>query len=204
MRNGGAGAAELTVRLEDPNDLFEARAADAERGLAPEPPAIDRIREELSLHRRPPGATVTIELPEEKATAEVRDGLRKAMRRYCEIGIRKYDYELAAIRRDGLRTLLSGAVVLAIGLAVSEAVLRTRSIPKELRDFLGNGLFLVVAWVGLWYPLDTLFYSGRPFRHERKVLEMLREAEIVVRAVPGVPTEPLPEPALGDQSLTGG
>jgi hypothetical protein len=184
MRNGRAGAWEFTVRLEDPNELFEPRAADVERGWAPEAPAIEAIRDSFGAHRRREPGTLTIELPPGKATSDVERGVRQAFARYCQAGIVRAERELAAISRDGWHTLLSGAVVLFIGLILSEAVLRSK-VPKELRDFLGNGLFLVVAWVGLWYPLDTLFYSGRPHRAERKLLAALSEVELVVRPTDG-------------------
>ena len=160
------------------------------------------------MHRRPATGTVTIELPADKATEDVERGVRQAFARYCEAGIAQVERELAAISRDGWQTLMSGAVVLFFGLVLSEAVLRSK-VPKELRDFLGNGLFLVVAWVGLWYPLDTLFYAGRPHRAERKLLQALREVELVVR--PTGPDggrvttaePPVARPVAG-QSLTGG
>lgn len=181
MRNGRAGAGELRVRLEHPDELFEGRPPDVERGRAPEPPGIDRIRECFVLGRHAAPSTLTVELPAERATPEVESGIRRALARYCELGIARADHELVSIRRDGLSTMLSGAVVLAVGLLLSEAVIRTREFPKELRDFLGQGLFLVVAWVGLWYPLDTLFYSGRPYRAERRMLQTLSRIEVVVR-----------------------
>ena len=105
-------------------------------------------------------------------------------------------------------TLLSGVVVLFIGLVLSETVLRSK-VPKELRDFLGNGLFLVVAWVGLWYPLDTLFYAGRPHRAERKLLRALGQVELVVHPIGsdagrvGAADPAVARPVAG-QSLTGG
>ena len=43
-------------------------------------------------------------------------------------------------------------------------------------------LFIVVAWVALWYPLDTLIYSGRPYRMQKSVLRTMQEMEITVRA----------------------
>jgi hypothetical protein len=184
MRNGRAGAWEFTVRLEDPNELFEPRAADVERGRAPEEPAIDAIRDSFGATKRQEPGTLTIELPPDKATPDVERGVRRAFARYCEAGIALAERELAAISRDGWRTLMSGAVVLFFGLILSEAVLRTK-IPKEFRDFFGNGLFLVVAWVGLWYPLDTLFYAGRPHRAARKQLAALSEVEVVVRPTGG-------------------
>ena len=205
MRNGGAGAYEFAVHLEDPNDLFEPRPADVERGSPPEEPGIQRIRDELDASRRGTEVTVEIVLPADKATPEVERGVRRAIARYCEAGIARAEHDLKAIHRDGWRTFLFGAVVLAVGLLLSEAVLRERVIPKELRDFFGNGLFLVVAWVGLWYPLDTLAYGGQPYRHERKLLRALSQVEILVRPGGGEPSRGVGEPAaLADQSLTGG
>ncbi len=207
MRNGRAGARELTIRLEEPDELFEERPGDVERGRAPEPPGIDRIRKQFVMRRHSAPARITIELPADRVTPEVERGVHQAFVRYCELGIARADYELASIHRDGISTLLSGAVVLAIGLILSEAVLRTRSFPKELRDFLGNGLFLVVAWVGLWYPLDTLFYSGRPHRAERRLLQALSRVEVVVRpwSAPAevVEAATVAPPAIGQSSTAG-
>ena len=68
MRNGGAGAYEFAVHLEDPNDLFEPRPADVERGSPPEEPGIQRIRDEthrfaVTFHRqRRDKRTLTSEL----------------------------------------------------------------------------------------------------------------------------------------------
>jgi hypothetical protein len=209
MRNGRAGAWEFTVRLEDPNELFEPRAADVERGRAPEAPAIEAIRYSFGAQRRQEPGTLTIELPPDKATPDVERGVRQAFVRYCEAGIASAERELGAISRDGWQTLLSGAVVLFIGLILSESVLRSK-VPKEFRDFLGNGVFLVVAWVGLWYPLDTLFYAGRPHRADRKLLAALSEVEVVVRPTGGdgghveaAEAAAAARPVAG-QSLTGG
>src|SRR5947209_9965028 len=96
MRNGRAGAYEFTVRLEDPNELFEPRAADVERGRAPEPPAIDAIRDSFGAHRRQEPGTLTIELPPDRATEDIERGVRQAFRRYCEAGIAQANRELAA------------------------------------------------------------------------------------------------------------
>lgn len=204
MRNGRAGARELTVQLDEPNDLFEARGADVERGRASQAPGIESVEDTLRSRPRTPPTRLVIVVPRDKATQSIERGFRRAIARYCEARIAHAEHELEAIKADGWRTLLFGAVVLGIGLALSQAVLRS-SLPKELRDFLGDGLFLVVAWVGLWYPLDTLIYSGRPYRHEATMLRTLSELEVVVRAAEVEPSEPAVE--LGHapaQSLTGG
>src|SRR5258708_37943066 len=125
MRNGRAGVWEFTVRLEDPNELFEPRPADVERGRAPEPPAIEEIRYSFGADRRQQPGTLTIELPADKATENVERGIRQAFRRYCEAGIAQAERQRAAVSRHGIKTLLSGTVVLFFGLILSEAGLRS-------------------------------------------------------------------------------
>jgi hypothetical protein len=202
MRNGRAGAYEFTVTLDDPNDLFDSRPSDVLAGLPPRAPGVEQIRDELSAHPLQAPAKVAIELPAEKATPGVEHAFRRAIARYCKEGIARAELELAGVRREGIRTFMFGAVVLCVGLALSEAVLQS-GIPKELRDFFGNGLFLVVAWVGLWYPLDTLIYGAQPHRFERKLLRTMREMEIVVRPA-GERREAHTDTIAADQSLTGG
>ena len=73
------------------------------------------------------------------------------------------------------------SVVFAAFVYFSERVLST-GLPYVVRDFFGNGLFIVVAWVALWYPIDLLFYYGRSYRMERNVLRTMQEMEIRVRA----------------------
>ncbi|MGH8984340.1 MAG: hypothetical protein ACRDY6_10770 [Acidimicrobiia bacterium] len=50
----------------------------------------------------------------------------------------------------------------AVGLALSQATLHSDELPDSVRIFFGEGLFLVAAWVGIWYPLDVLLYSPTP------------------------------------------
>lgn len=178
-------ARELTVAIGHPEELFEPSPGEVADGRPPGDPGIERIRRALleSSSLRTPAA-VTIELPAGQLTPGLERGIRQAVRRYCDDGLAHAREELRAIRRDGMQTLVLGAVMLAAFLVVSEAILRSKA-PREIRDFFGNGLFLVAAWVGMWYPLDTLIYSGRPHRLERRLLHALRSAEITVRAAGG-------------------
>jgi hypothetical protein len=38
----------------------------------------------------------------------------------------------------------------------------------------------VLVWVGIWFPLDTFFFSPLGYGHENRVLQHLRDAEISV------------------------
>jgi hypothetical protein len=180
MPSSGAGARELSVALSHPNELFEAAASDAASGVPPGVPGIERLRDELSSGSLRAPVKLEVRLPADQATEQVERGIKRAVARYCEDGIAHAESELAAIHRDGRQTLILGAIVLTAFLAASEAVISSGA-PKDIRDFFGNGLFLVAAWVGMWYPLDTLIYSGRPYRFERRLLRAMGAMEIVVR-----------------------
>src|SRR5437588_681420 len=54
----------------------------------------------------------------------------------------------------------------------------------DSRQVLGDGLAVVVSWIGAWYPLDTLIYYTRPYRRTRRVLQALSRMEIVVQPTP--------------------
>jgi hypothetical protein len=172
---------ELRIDLREPDELFEPRAADVVGGAPAIDAGIDRIRNALGATRTWGALRLAILLPREHVTPAAERGIRQALGRYCEAGVSRAENELRAVQRDGWRTLLFGAIVLALGLAASEAALHA-GWPTPLRDFFGNGLFIVVAWVGLWYPLDTLIYAGRPYRMELKVLRAIHRSELVVRA----------------------
>jgi hypothetical protein len=180
VRNGGLR--EVTLELENADELFVGRGPDVGCGAPPLPPGIDQIRSELGSHSlRTPVAAVIV-LPRARFRPDLARDITQAVGRYCEMGIRDADNELRALRREGLRWLLFGCVLFAAFVYFSERVLAIGDLPYVVKDFFGNGLFIVIAWVALWYPIDTLIYSGRPFRQERNVLRVMQEMEIVVRA----------------------
>jgi hypothetical protein len=43
-------------------------------------------------------------------------------------------------------------------------------VPQFWQNLLGNGVFPVVGWVGLWYPLDLLFFARQPLKREARIL----------------------------------
>jgi hypothetical protein len=180
MPNGRVGAVELTVAIRRPNELFEAPAFDVANGVPPRDPAIDRIRRELTAGSLRVPAKLVVEVPADQATPQVESGIKQAFARYCEAGIAQVEQELRALHRDGWQTLLIGVFVLAVCLLISEEILSSGA-PKGIRDFFGNGLFIVAAWVGMWYPLETFIYSGRPYRLERKLLRTMGSMEIHIQ-----------------------
>lgn len=181
MSTRNAPVRELTLELEEADELFTARASDVASGVPPLPAGIERIRSELSSHSlRTPVETVIV-VPRARFRPDLARDITQAVERYCEMSIRRADNELRALRKEGFRWLLFGCIVFAAFVYFSERVLST-GLPYVIRDFFGNGLFIVLAWVSLWYPIDTLIYSGRPYRLEKSVLRVMHGMEIVVRA----------------------
>ena len=70
---------------------------------------------------------------------------------------------------------------LVVGVVLSYGFTRPE-VGELSQELLGNGVFLVVAWVGLWYPLDLLFVARGQVKRERRVLtEMLTVPVVVLR-----------------------
>ncbi len=181
MRTRNGAVRELTLVLEEADELFVPRAPDLASGVPALASGIERIQSELGSRSLRTAVATVIVLPRARLRPDLARDISRTIERYCEVGIRQADDELRALHREGTRFLVFGCIVLAAFLYFSERVLAS-SLPYVIRDFFGNGLFLVVAWVGLWYPIDTLIYSGRPYRLRKSVLRVMQEMQIVVRA----------------------
>jgi hypothetical protein len=181
MRTRNGSVRELRLELKEADELFTARAPDLASGMPPLPPGIEQIQSELGSQSLRTAVVTVIVLPQARFRPDLARDITRAVERYCEIGIRNADNELRALRREGLRWTLFGCIVFAAFVYISERVLSTH-LPYVIRDFFGNGLFIVIAWVALWYPLDTLIFGGRPYRLQRSVLQVIQEMEITVRA----------------------
>lgn len=104
-----------------------------------------------------------------------------AVRLYCELRLRRARREHGLIWRQGKRSLVSGSLLFIVGIALSFVF--TRPVMGELANsLLGSGVFLVVAWVGLWYPLDLLFIAREQAKREISVLEKMLALPVIVRA----------------------
>jgi hypothetical protein len=180
MSNAQTDVRELVIELAQPDELFEDRPSDVATGRPWQSSGIDRIRNGLSAGSLRARVTTLIVLPRGTIEPRLDQGIREAVARYCEDGIREAENELKAIRREGVQALVLGAILLAVFLGLSEAVLQS-DLPNSIRTFFGDGLFIVAAWVGMWYPLDTLLYAGRPYRVERSLLRAMQGMDIVVR-----------------------
>ncbi|MBB3603285.1 hypothetical protein FHT40_002946 [Mycolicibacterium sp. BK556] len=187
---------DVVVELDTVDELFSVDPRDLLSGAHRIDSGMDELVERFLAQRQVlPEQRIVLnvagEVPEETAANVV-----LAVRRYCQLRMRRAIREHNLIWRQGKRALLSGSLLFFIGVALSYEF--TRPVMGEVvHGLLGNGVFLVVAWVGLWYPLDLLFIAREQAKREIRVLGNMMDVPVVVRArdrtmpIPVTPHPPL-------------
>jgi hypothetical protein len=173
---------EITLSLARVDELFGPVSFPELGGSANLRSGVERLVTQL---KSGPGGPVraVLTLPEHELGSESEERIRRAIVRYCDLRACESQSERAALRRVGLAALAVGLPILFVGLALYTVLHRTHAT-DILRIYVGNGILLVTAWVGLWYPLDTLLHYDRPYRQELQALRRLRDAELVIQAAP--------------------
>jgi hypothetical protein len=186
---------DVVVRLETPDELFAVDThslfADGGRRVSGMQELVEQFMSRKKVH---PGERIVLELPSAVGKAERAEppvDFQMAIRRYCACRVEDARRERAVMWRQGRQSLLSGGVLFCIGVLLSFAFTRP-GMPEFWQELLGNGVFLVVAWVGLWYPLDLLFITRQPLKREMRTLIAMSALPVVVRA----PIEPDPSPPV--------
>ena len=129
--------------------------------------------------RRP--VRLEIELPPEEIDDGLDDRLARTLRRYCTHRIRYNRREQRATRFNGISALRSGIPIAILGLVLTALAVRIGDEDSTFR-LVEDHLGWVFAWIGLWYPLDAFFFYPLPYGRENRVLALLAEAEVVLRA----------------------
>ncbi len=148
-------------------------------------PGVDELLGELlgrSGVRRKRRVVLTLPAPA-LADAEIGPRLEAGLRRWCVARTERVERESRALWRQGVWSLRTGLLLFVVGLLLSTDFLEP-DVPQVLQDLLGNGVFSVIAWIGLWYPLDLLFFARSPAKREMRALDVLATMPVEVRARP--------------------
>ncbi|WAC89379.1 hypothetical protein [Mycobacterium sp. Aquia_213] len=184
--------ADIVIELDEPADLFAVDQRSLLSGASRIDSGIDELVELLLAQKRHSNIQrIVLDIAGE-CSEELAANLEASVRRYCALAVRRADRQHDLIWRQGMRSLISGSLLFVAGIALS--YIFTRPMVGELAgELLGNGVFLVVAWVGLWYPLDVLFIAREQAKRESRVFAMMLAMPVVVRTHAGaVPIEHLP------------
>jgi hypothetical protein len=176
---------EIIVHLRRPEELLTTDPTallDDDGDHARTETGIDELLGEL-LGRRGVKRTkrVVLTLPSAVLTEDTAGRLTTAIARWSDRRNVQVEREARVLWRQGLRSLRVGSLLFLVGLLLSSDFLEP-DVPEFFQNVLGNGVFLVIAWVGLWYPLDLLFFARLPLRRERLALSVLARTPIEVRA----------------------
>jgi hypothetical protein len=166
----------IHLRLGSLEDMFRTPEADAVSDYRFEP-GIDYCISELRSRRSRSPVRLELELPASDVDSETPTRFRHAISRYCEGRISRNDRDRRIARRDAYAALKIGVPVAIVGLAIAVAT----AVAQTQDDFtLPNLAGWVLAWVGLWYPLDALLFSSLGPKRENAVLTRLQDAEVVL------------------------
>jgi len=136
---------------------------------------IDYCVSELRSRRSRSPIRLELDLPASKRDPSTAARIRQAVSRYCEDRIHRNDRERRIVRRDAYAALKVGVPVALVGLAIAVA-----TAVAQTEDTLPNLAGWVLAWVGLWYPLDAILFASVSPKRENGILVRLQEAEVVV------------------------
>lgn len=179
---------EIVVNLRSPEELFTASPTgllDDDGDRARTVAGVDELLAELMGRRRVGRRQrVVLTVPSAVLTEDTARRLVAGVARWGARRAEGVEREARVLWRQGLASLWPGTLLFLVGLALSTDFLEP-DVPEFFQDVLGNGVFLVIAWVGLWYPLDLLFFARLPLRREMRALKVLAGMPIEVRARDG-------------------
>ena len=172
---------DVVVALHRPAELLIVEPqAMLERDARIEPGADEIVNELLGRSKVQRRARIVLTLPAEQITQDTAETLHVALGRYCEARLARVRRDIEVAWRQGLRSLGSGSILFIVGLLLSTGFLEP-DVPAFWQDLLGNGVFLVIGWVGLWYPLDLLFFARQPLKREALIVEAISRMPLLVQ-----------------------
>ncbi len=172
---------DIIVALYRPAELLRVEPeAMLKREARIEPGADEIVNELLGRSRVQRRARIVVMLPAEQITDGMAETLHVALRRYCEARLARVQRETEMAWRQGLRSLGTGSILFVVGLLLSAGFLEP-DVPEFWQNLLGNGVFLVIGWVGLWYPLDLLFFARQPLKREAQIVKAISRMPLLVQ-----------------------
>jgi hypothetical protein len=126
---------------------------------------------------RPP-VRLQLSLPPGEIDIALSDRVSVALRRYCNQRISYNERERRAVRLSGLWSLWVGVPIVIIGYLL---VIFENRLVGHTGNIVLDTTGWVLVWVGIWFPLDTFFFSPLGYGRENHALRHLRDAEISVK-----------------------
>ncbi len=179
----------IELRLMRPDDMFEMPQTDLFSEYRNFLTGVDFCISELRGRRSQRPVRLEIWLPPGEINDGLAERLARTLRRYCNHRIRYNRRETRALRAGGLSAFRIGLPVSALGLVLT-AVATTIRPSGGAANLVTDHIGWVLAWLGLWFPLDQFLFYPLAFGRESRALRLLSGAAIVVAPhLPGTGTE---------------
>lgn len=177
---------QITVKLDDIAHLFVAPEfdpfSDQEAELLGQPALLYMLRQlgPAAVRKKHP-LQLTVQLPPDKVTPDLKARTEQALRRFCAARIADNEAQLRIMRSNGLRSLPSAIIALGICLTLSYLFLSNvlTFLSPAMNELLGQG-FGIVSWVVLWHPVEAFLYDPIPLHRENSVLRYLATTNITI------------------------
>ena len=169
----------IELRLMRAHEMFEMPQTDLFSEYRNFLTGIDFCISELRGRRSRRPVRLEIRLPAEEIDDGVADRLARTLRRYCDHRIRYNRRETRALRVGGVSALRIGIPVSALGLVLTVAATTIHPVGGAA-NLVTDHIGWVLAWIGLWFPLDEFLFYPLVYGGETRVLRLLADAEVVV------------------------
>jgi hypothetical protein len=167
----------ITLRLNKAEEMFALAQTDLFSEYRNYLTGVEYLISVLRSQRVPGAVRLELALPAEEHHDALAGRLEVALRRYCDQRISYNVRERRAVRWGGLRSLWVGIPIVVIGYLL--VIFEDRLVGRNGNIILDTTGWVLV-WVGIWFPLDTVFFSPLGYGREIRALEHLRDAEISV------------------------
>ncbi len=172
---------EIVIRLNSPSELFALATSDmfSEGGRLVS--GIEELVQEVSYRPSDVRLKAIFVLPSDHAQTVTETQFRQAIERYCRLRQRQNEAEQRTEWRDVMGSFAVGIVLFALAFMLSFYFTQGH-LPPLMKSLFGDGIFLVIAWVGLWYPLDEFVHYRRRLIREQKVIAAISKIDISLRS----------------------
>jgi len=139
---------------------------------------IEYLANELYANPSSQEVRVTLLLPSEKLVPGLEQQTQEAVQRYCSGRVKEIEQERRGLRHRALQGFLPTLIAL-IGFVVlgSELSTNTSLLIRSLGDVL-----IVIGWVFVWFPLDSLVFGVWQYDQNGKIYQKLKTMQLTLKS----------------------
>jgi hypothetical protein len=139
---------------------------------------IEYLANELYANPSSREVRVTLLLPAEKIVPDLERQTREAVLRYCSGRMKEIEQDRRGLRQRALQGLLMALVGLIVFIALGSELTSNGSLVLRI---LGEVL-IVLGWVYIWFPLDSLVFGVRHYHLDRNIYKKLTTMQLTLKS----------------------